>query len=140
MDLFSFAHNSAIDIGEGIKISVQASSGHYCSPRTTLKDLFEYDDFEILISYNDCYLVVVNDNMRFSNYEAYIEEEDSSGVRIVVQNGVYIITGGCPVAGYVPGEVVDSIINDLNCVAIKIRSRNVLFEKTNKMYNFFRIL
>lgn len=59
VDENSFAMNSAIEIGEGFSLSIQASCGHYCTPRKTLKNLSDYEQFEILIIHNDDYIVVV---------------------------------------------------------------------------------
>jgi hypothetical protein len=143
LNIDSFAKNSAIDIGEGFRISVQAGYGNYCEPRKTFKDMSSYSSFEILIMYEGRCAVVINELMQLSDYEVDISgEEFEEYERHGMPYGVYIIEegDGCPISGYVPGETVDLIIKDLKSAVVKLRSRNVLFEKIRTKQHFFRII
>jgi len=115
-------------------MSIQAGYGLYCCPRKTLDSLSDYDEFEIAIFYNDLGVIVLNHDMTLFNYEVSCFEEVNNDHWD--KHGAYVV-GGTPVAGYVPGEKIDSIIRTLNFVILKKRSRNVLFEKTFNKFQFF---
>lgn len=41
------AHISRVKCADGYSISIQASSGHYCTPRETIRDVQGYSAFEL---------------------------------------------------------------------------------------------
>jgi hypothetical protein len=74
-------------------MSVQASSFHYCEPRTDLGELSEYSSYEIAILDADKHLVNVQEKLPEIFSLGVFEEGDS------------------PVAGYVTLEVLEKIEN-----------------------------
>lgn len=42
-----YAHISRVKCADGYSVSIQASSGHYCTPRTTVHDVQHYTEFEL---------------------------------------------------------------------------------------------
>jgi len=121
-----YGMNSHVDLGEGFVISIQASSGHYSNPRKTLELLTDYDEFEILIYYNNKGTIVVNEDVTSSDYETYLDDVDYS---VIKHCGAYVI-GGTPVSGYLSGFKIDSIINTIKSIVSTMNSRTVLFEKS----------
>jgi len=133
----SHAMNSYIELGEGFGMSIQASFAHYCIPRKTFEDLSDYEKFEISITHEDEYIIVVNKFIRFFDYETRLEENEDEKHLSSLEYGAYVASG-CSIAGFVRGETVDAIIHSLKSIILKIRSRNVLIEKqqfkTRKFY------
>ena len=85
---------SRINIGE-YQLSVQASTFHYCEPRTNYDNLLSYNLVEVAIFRNGKF--VNNVTEKFSRFEwSNLFEE-----------------GNTPVAGYVDLETVVKIINDI---------------------------
>ncbi|OUB19506.1 hypothetical protein BK708_19655 [Bacillus thuringiensis serovar yunnanensis] len=79
--------------GEGIKLSIQASYGHYCTPRETL-DLNKYERMEVALLKND-FVTVEEVLPDFPSLKAF-EEFDSGGVY-----------------GYVPIELIEELYQEL---------------------------
>lgn len=42
-----YAQIARVKCGDGYSVSIQASSGHYCSPRLTLSSVSDYESFEL---------------------------------------------------------------------------------------------
>lgn len=42
-----FRRCKKLELNDGTQLSIQASQGHYCSPRITLEDYKDYSEFEI---------------------------------------------------------------------------------------------
>lgn len=135
------ANNKCDGINKDIRISIQASEFHYCSPRETFDELSMYDEFEIAIFYKDRPLIVLNDLMKIGHYEMSSEIEN---VMPEQENGIYIANKHldgeeferCLVAGYLSGEIIDSIVDDLISLVIKFKTRLVLFEKFKQQKYF----
>jgi hypothetical protein len=91
----SETHFMPIDIGNGMKASIQASHYHYCSPRMNLHSSDEYETFEVALLYNDKWFHPEKDE-RFSNctWAEYWNEYDD-------------------VAAGVPREEIVQMISDL---------------------------
>lgn len=85
----------ALEVGNGIELSIQASKYHYCSPRKTLGFLEDYDTME---------LAILKDG-RFVNVERVLPTFSM----IDELNKSYEGT----VFGFVPVEVLEALYNEL---------------------------
>jgi hypothetical protein len=47
---------SRIKCADGYNVSIQASSGHYCTPRETMQDVQYYSSFELVIRHQQMML------------------------------------------------------------------------------------
>lgn len=80
-----YAQIARVKCADGYSVSIQASSGHYCSPRLTLSSVSDYESFELGFP-------TVGD----SELIEYAENTED------LTDTVY---------GYVPREVIESVIS-----------------------------
>jgi len=81
-----FPNTQSLKFADGNSMSVQASSYHYCSPRTTFDDFGLYDSFEV--------------GFPSKHYDSLEQYKDGPGDQTE------------SVFGWVPKEVIEKIIND----------------------------
>ncbi len=86
-------HAKQLTLGDGTKLSIQASEYHYCSPRITLPSYEEYTSFEIGFP-----------SRKIDELMRYAEDDDNP-------------TG--TVYGYVPKEVIEALIESTGEVSVK---------------------
>lgn len=91
----AFRMFEGIELKEGIRISIQASYGHYCSPRETLYNLNEYSSMEFALMDNKGNFLTVTDILPAFKRLDEIEE--------------YFDT----VYGYVPVDLINDIYLEL---------------------------
>lgn len=135
-----FARNSVINLEDGFSISIQASEFHYSTPRKTLPNNSDYSEFEFLITKDEYCAVAITGILDFADYGIYNLKPSKNGSEIFIEDlesekyyGIYYTkTDITPIASYVRGEYIDFTIDMLNDAILKLRSRNVLFEKTKK--------
>jgi hypothetical protein len=138
--LVKFAKNSIIELGEGFSISIQASEFHHSTPRKTLLNNSDYSEFEFLIMKDEYCAIVITGILDFVDYGIYNLKSPKDDSVIFIEDlesekyyGVYYSKSDItPIASYVRGEYVDFTIDVLNNMILKLKSRNVLFEKTKK--------
>jgi len=91
----AFRMFNGFDLKDGIRMSIQASYGHYCSPRETLYDLNEYSSMEFALIDNKGEFLTVTDVLptfkRLDEIEEYF-------------NTVY---------GYVPVDLINDLYIEL---------------------------
>lgn len=75
-------HFEAIHLGN-MKLSIQASAFHYCSPRQTLASSDEYESFEVALILNDEWFHPEKDS-RFANttWAEYWSSHDDVAARV----------------------------------------------------------
>lgn len=83
----SYRMTQILKLLDGTELSIQASWGHYCNPKLTVRDYNKYDSFEIGFP-----------SVKFESLMEYAEDPENP------TDTVY---------GYVPKEVIDEIV--LNC-------------------------
>jgi hypothetical protein len=101
--ILPFNENTTFRMFKGIKIndnlwlSIQASYGHYCTPRKTLKNIEEYTNMEFALMNGEREFVSVNEVLpTFSK----LDELDEC-----FEGSVYC---------YVPVELINNLFNELN--------------------------
>ena len=134
----SFAQNSVIELGEGFSISIQASGFHYSTPRETLLSNSDYSEFEMLIMKDEYCAIAITGILDFADYGIYGLKSPKNDSEIFIEDlesnkyyGVYYSKSDItPVASYIRGEYIDFTIDMLKDTILKLKGRNVLFEKT----------
>ena len=91
----SSEHFEPLTIG-AMKVSIQASAFHYCSPRRTLPSSDDYQEFEVaLMKGDDWYHPELDDKFAHTSWAKYWSSHDD-------------------VAGGVPREEIVQMLTDLN--------------------------
>lgn len=113
-----------IEFNNGINLSIQASTSHYCTPRITLDDLKGYDTMEIALIGNDF----------ISADELELTDSLKESLNEYYDNTVY---------GYVPVELIDKLYTELKLVyglkekqneyKINITERNQRFKTLSRL-------
>ncbi|QJI52348.1 hypothetical protein [Psychrobacillus phage Perkons] len=92
---FTFRSFRRIPINDLLGLSIQASYGHYCNPRKTIKDLSEYTRMEFALLDSKGEFVAVTDVLpSFSRLNEIEEYHDT-------------------VYGYVPVELIEELYQEL---------------------------
>ncbi|MED3792446.1 hypothetical protein P4571_08315 [Niallia alba] len=91
----AFRMFEGFELKEGIRLSIQASYGHYCSPRETFYDLNEYSSMEFaLIDSSGKFITVMDVLPTFNRLEEIEQYEDT-------------------VYGYVPVDLINELYIEL---------------------------
>lgn len=91
----TFRMFNSIIVKESLWLSLQASYGHYCSPRKTLRDVAEYTSMEFALMDADRNFKSVTEVLPNFSRLKEIEEYEST------------------VYGYVPVDLIQDLINEL---------------------------